>query len=74
MNRKLSEQVLQGLATCSWAGRNQIITTNNATFYIDGAQYISIDMHVTICSTCQSIVFVVQQNPLNNVEIGSIIP
>lgn len=38
MTSPLSPEMLQGLATCRWSGRNEIIETNSATFYVDGAQ------------------------------------
>ena len=34
----LSKEILQGLATCRWSGRNEIVDTKAATFYLDGAQ------------------------------------
>ncbi len=38
MNTPLSKEILQGLATCRWSGRNEIVDINTATFYLDGAQ------------------------------------
>jgi folylpolyglutamate synthase/dihydropteroate synthase len=38
MKTSLEKQVLQGLATCRWSGRNEIVDTNTATYYLDGAQ------------------------------------
>ncbi|CAF4534495.1 unnamed protein product [Rotaria sp. Silwood1] len=36
----LNEKILQGLATCRWSGRNEIVDTSNATYYVDGAHTI----------------------------------
>ncbi|CAF0978676.1 unnamed protein product [Adineta steineri] len=36
----LSKEILQGLATCRWSGRNELVTTNTATYYLDGAHTI----------------------------------
>ena len=38
MTTPLSQQILHGLATCRWPGRNEIVDTTNATYYLDGAQ------------------------------------
>ena len=38
MQTPLSKEMLQGLATCRWSGRNEVIDTGNAIYYIDGAQ------------------------------------
>jgi len=38
METPLSKEILQGLATCRWSGRNELIDTNTATYYLDGAQ------------------------------------
>lgn len=40
MTKPLSKEILQGLATCRWLGRNQIVDTAHATYYLDGAQYV----------------------------------
>lgn len=34
----LDPEILHGLATCRWAGRNEVIVRETATYYIDGAQ------------------------------------
>ncbi|KAL3872301.1 hypothetical protein ACJMK2_040234 [Sinanodonta woodiana] len=33
----LTEQMLQGLSACRWAGRNQTIKAQDVTYYLDGA-------------------------------------
>lgn len=38
METSLSTEILQGLATCRWSGRNEIVETDTATYYLDGAQ------------------------------------
>jgi folylpolyglutamate synthase/dihydropteroate synthase len=38
MQSPLSKEVLRGLASCRWSGRNEIIDTDKAIYYIDGAQ------------------------------------
>jgi folylpolyglutamate synthase/dihydropteroate synthase len=38
MEAPLSKEILQGLATCRWPGRNEIVDIDAATFYLDGAQ------------------------------------
>ena len=43
MNAPLSTQVLEGLRTCRWSGRNEIVETSKATYYLDGAQYVTTD-------------------------------
>lgn len=40
METSLSTEILQGLATCRWSGRNEIVETDTATYYLDGAQYV----------------------------------
>jgi len=40
MESPLSKEILQGLSTCRWSGRNEVFTTDNATYYLDGAQYV----------------------------------
>ncbi|UJR30505.1 hypothetical protein I4U23_018036 [Adineta vaga] len=53
MAAPLSTQVLQGLATCRWSGRNEIVETNSATYYLDGAHTIeSIDQCKTWFMNC----------------------
>ncbi|CAF1432683.1 unnamed protein product [Rotaria sordida] len=39
-NAPLNNKILQGLATCRWSGRNEIVDTPNATYYLDGAHTI----------------------------------
>ncbi|CAF2032221.1 unnamed protein product [Rotaria magnacalcarata] len=39
-NGPLNKNILQGLATCQWLGRNQVVDTKNATYYLDGAHTI----------------------------------
>lgn len=36
----LSKEILQGLATCRWSGRNEIFDTDTATYYLDGAHTV----------------------------------
>jgi len=48
MQAPLSQEILQGLATCRWSGRNEIIDTNTATYYLDGAQYVRLNLVVEI--------------------------
>ena len=38
MEASLSKKILQGLAACRWSGRNEIVETDTATYYLDGAQ------------------------------------
>lgn len=38
MQSPLSKEILQGLATCRWSGRNESVDINAAKFYLDGAQ------------------------------------
>jgi folylpolyglutamate synthase/dihydropteroate synthase len=38
METPFDKQILQGLATCRWSGRNEIVDANTAMYYLDGAQ------------------------------------
>ncbi|UJR32965.1 hypothetical protein I4U23_020428 [Adineta vaga] len=40
MRTPLSQEIRQGLAACQWAGRNEIIDSDIATYYLDGAHTI----------------------------------
>lgn len=40
MKTSLSDEILRGLSTCQWLGRNQVMETEKATYYIDGAHTV----------------------------------